>query len=142
MPDRLFNTDITVSGSGTFETGLTISGTPVYASITESHNLFIPFPGSGIEGTGAGDEDVFFELDYSGIVEQASVKTVSGSLTYSLNIDSVIVEGIDNQVANTTEAIHKATSANTFSNGNEFKVAISGADNAKNFRITMKTTRS
>jgi len=29
MPDRLFNTDITVSGAGAFETGLTVSGIPV-----------------------------------------------------------------------------------------------------------------
>ncbi len=111
-------------------------------NLVEAHNVFIPFPGSGVDGTGDGTENVRFELEYSGTVNQATVKTEAGTLDYSIQIAGVVIEGIDNQAVTSSEATDTATSANTFSAGNEFNVAISGATNAQEFRVTMKTTRT
>ena len=108
----------------------------------DSHNLFIPFPGSGIDGAGDGSENVRFELDYAGTVQQATVQTQAGTLNYSLQLADVVVEGLDNQSATTSEATDTATGANTFSAGDEFNVAISGASNAQEFRLTIKTART
>jgi len=146
MATYAVNSNLTVSGSGSFTTGLTVSGVSVHTdgvlNTVEAHNVFIPFPGSGIDGTGDGSENVRFELEYSGVVNQATVKTETGTLDYSIQIADAVIEGIDNQAVTTTEATDTATSANIFSAGDEFNVAVSGALNAQEFRVTMKTTRT
>ena len=107
----------------------------------ETTSLFIPFPGSGVDGTGDGSEDVTWVYSYDLLVQEAIVKTVSGSLTYTLKLDDVEVEGLDNQVANTTEATDTSTSAFAYTAGQEVTLAISGSAEAQNLRFSLKTKR-
>ncbi len=140
---------------GTFSQSLTISGVPVATGtgggggldtnligVTESTPVFIPFPGSGIDGTGDGSENITWIYDYNVEVQQSTVKTVSGSLTYSLLLDGVVVEGLDNQPASGTQAVDLATAAGTYTAGDEITLAISGAVNAFNFRFGLKAERT
>ena len=110
-------------------------------SSVDSAALFIPFPGSGIDGAGDGTDNVYFELDYPVTVNQATSKLTAGSLTYTISIDSVEIQGLDNQGVTTSRAVDTATSANSYAIGQEFKVAVSGASSATDFRLTIKTTR-
>lgn len=107
----------------------------------ETTSVFIPFPGSGIDGTGDGTDEVSWIFSYDVRVQEAVVKTTAGSLTYSLLLDDVVVEGLDNQTANTTEATDTASAAFLYSEGQEITLAISGAQNAQNFRFSLKTQR-
>jgi len=107
----------------------------------ETSSLFIPFPGSGVDGTGDGTETVTWIYSYDLIVQEAVVKTSAGSLNYSLTLNDVLVEGLDNQVANTTEATDTATSSLSYTAGQEVKLAISGSSNAQDFRFGLKTKR-
>lgn len=107
-----------------------------------SDSLFIPFPGSGIDGTGDGSQDVDYTLGFDMTIDEAVVATTAGSLTYSVLIDDVIVEGLDNQSVTTSEATDTATSANEYFKGSVITVAISGASNAQGFRFTLNSTRN
>jgi len=137
---------LTVTQDLQIDGGATVSGAVLALTNlpgeVESHSLFVPFPGSGVDGNGDGSEDVYFELNYGATVVQSTVRTVSGTLDYSLLIDGTVVEGLDNQPVSGTKDTNTSTSANILLAGDELRVAISGADNAKNFRLTMKTTRT
>lgn len=131
--------------TGTFSTSLTVSGLPVSTGASlpiESWALPIPFPGSGIDGTGDGSENVYFTIDYDLDAVSVLAKTVSGTLDYTLRFNDVIVEGLDNQTVNTSESVDFATSALTYTANDEITVAISGAASAKDMRWTLKTVRT
>lgn len=107
----------------------------------ETTSVFMPFPGSGVDGTGDGTDEVSWIFSYDVRVQEAVVKTTAGALTYSLLLGGVVVEGIDNQTVNTSEATDAATAAFSYTAGQEITLAISGAQNAQNFRFSLKTKR-
>ncbi len=162
LSTALLLADNIIAVTGTFTEGLTIGTgsvdiTPVGitiggASVTttadpagsaiESTPVFVPFPGSGVDGTGDGSEDLTWIYDYNVDVNQATVKTTAGSLTFSVKLNGVIVEGLDNQIANTSQAVDVATSAFAYTAGDEITLAISGATNAQGLRFGLKSTRT
>jgi len=122
------------SGSNT----VTISGG---AGLQDSSPLVSLFPGSGIDGTGDGTEGIPFVLNYDVTVNQVVAKLDTGTLEYSVAIAGTVIEGLDNQVVNTTESLDTATSANTYIKGQEIEVLISGAANAQTLRLSVDSTR-
>lgn len=118
-----------------------LSASGVGGGLVESSAVFVPFPGSGIDGTGDGSENIKWIFDYDADFKQATVKTDTGSLTYSLTVEGTPVEGLDNQVANTTEAVDVVSPATSYTAGDEIVLAISGAVNAQGFRFGLKTQR-
>lgn len=133
--------DITSAGITIGGAAVTTAADPAGSAI-ESSPVFVPFPGSGIDGTGDGSEEVTWIYDYDVDVNQATAKTTAGSLTYSLKLNGVIVEGLDNQTANTSQAVDVATSAFAYTAGDEITLAISGATNAQGLRFGLKSTRT
>lgn len=109
--------------------------------LVESTAVFVPFPGSGIDGAGDGSENIKWIFDYDVDVQQATVKTDVGSLTYSLTLDGAVVGGLANQAVTTSQDIDIASSALAYAAGDEIVLAISGATNAQGFRFGLKTER-
>jgi len=153
-----------VSGNWDFTTGLTISGaaaqvrsvlgkgnittvdetnaTTVSGSQFESWPIWIEFPGSGIDGAGDGTQNIKWMIDYPFDVERMTAKADSGSLTYSVTLNAVTVEGLNDQAVNTTESIDFPTSALSYTTNDEIVLAISGALDVTGVRFGFQTSRT
>lgn len=133
----------TAAGIWNYSNGLTVSGTPIsIEKFVESWTIPLSFPGSGIDGTGDGSENVTWTVDYPMDTVKVTAKLGNGSLTYSVRLNNVLVQGLNDQGVTTTESIDLATSSIAYTADDEIIMAVSGAIDASNLRWTLKTRRT
>jgi hypothetical protein len=135
----------TAAGIWNFSNGLTVSGVPVctdcggggggFSGLVETENVHVLDP-----------ENRFYLVDYYAQyaydIKEARFKTGAGSLTASVTIDGVVVEGLDNLSVTTGAGNATATSANSVSAGSRVVIAVSGTVVPEDLEFAVKTERA
>ena len=123
--------------TGTFATSLTLSGLPVSvnSSLIEQQSIFIETP---LEK----DYTLDSFAKYAYTVDDITVSTSGGASVFSLKINGVVVEGINDKTINTSPTTFTSTSANAVGVTDKFILASSGISVAGDLEATIQFTRS
>ena len=135
-----FTENVTASGSvtaptGTYSLSLTVSGLPVITSLVESENGFFL---ETVTGTIA----LIERAPYSRDIINFTGQTTGGSVSGTLSIDGTDVDGITNEVWNTSQVTSTATGANSIPVGGRMLLTLSGESDFSRFGWSYSSERA
>ena len=125
------------SPTGTFNDSLTISGVPV----VHSHSGFVEDWDGLFFQTATGTLTLIADAAYARGITKFTGRTETGTVSGTLLIDDVDVEGISAVTWNTSESTKTPTGNNTISAGSRVVLAVSGVSDYTEFEWSYHTER-